>query len=131
METDFVHLEHPRRVASWFRHEGLRQPFAQVRLALHARGLKMVDAETTHDRHEEGVWRSNVDVRRSLPANKRVLHGIFSVRHAAEHAVRYRKQEAAMQFEDGQPARVRADVRSRSWGLLGFSAHRAFMLTFL
>jgi hypothetical protein len=91
----------------------------------------MVDAETTHDRDEEGPWRSNVDLRRSLPANKRVLHGIFRIRDAAEHAVRNRKQEAAMLFEGGQPARNRANVRRRCWRLLGFTAHSAFTLTFL
>jgi hypothetical protein len=102
----FIDLRNSRHIASWFGDDWLRQPLADVGFALDARGLQMIDAQAADDRDEERLRRPHLGLGRALPSDERVLEHVLRVGDAAEHAVRNRKQQAAMPLERRRPGRL-------------------------
>ena len=63
----------------------------------------MVDAETCHNGDEPCLSGLNFGGIMFLPAQERLLHHVFGIRHAAEHPVGDAKKEMAVFFEEFGP----------------------------
>jgi hypothetical protein len=81
------------------RDDRLRQPWADVVFALHLRRFQIVDAQMMHDGRQKTLERANRLWRRGAIAQIRLLHDIFRLHRAAQHAVSQGEQQRPVVFK--------------------------------
>jgi hypothetical protein len=85
--ADFISPYDSQRIAFRIGDERFGQPLANIFLALNARRLQIVDAQTADDGDQECSRGPEITIRGLLPADKRVLHHVLGVRDRSNHAV--------------------------------------------